>query len=92
MDFNKLKQRVETLWQEVQKIEQESGGDDSYTKAESDEKFLSKTDASTTYLSKTDAASTYVEPTDYATQTTGGTVKVWTTTSEDVITLHIATE
>lgn len=42
-----------------------SGGD-SYTKAESDNKFLAKTDASSTYLSKSDASSTYLSKTDAA--------------------------
>lgn len=33
-----------------------------------------------------------IGPSDYATQNTGGTVKAWTTTSGDVVTLHIATQ
>lgn len=40
-----------------------SGGD-SYTKAEADAKFLSKTDAASDYLSKSDASSTYQSKSD----------------------------
>ena len=79
--IGQIKQRLEILYQMVEDLEQ-SGAGEGYTKAQADAKFLSKTDA----------AATYIEPTDYATQTTGGTVKAWTTTSGDLITLHIATQ
>lgn len=51
MDFNKLKQRVEVLWQEVQRIEAEGGGgsSDAYTKAQTDILLAEKADKSTTY-------------------------------------------
>lgn len=42
--------------------------------------------------SLTTAVSAKIGATDYATQTTGGTVKVWTTTESGETTLHIATE
>lgn len=98
--YENIKQRLEILYQLVETLEQSAG--EGYSRAEADQKFLSKTDAaedyltkssaSTTYLSKTDAASTYVDFTDYATQNTSGVIKAWTTTSGDVITLHIATQ
>lgn len=42
--------------------------------------------------SLTTAVSAKIGVTDYATQTTGGTVKVWTTTESGETTLHIATQ
>lgn len=50
-----LKQRVEILAQEVKELQESGGGGgsvDAYTKAESDEKFLSKADAVSTYATK----------------------------------------
>lgn len=50
-----LKQRVEILAQEVKELQETGGGGsttDAYTKAESDEKFLSKADAVSTYATK----------------------------------------
>ena len=52
-----LKQRVEILAQEVKELQAEGGGGgggttDAYTKAESDEKFLTKTDAASNYQAK----------------------------------------
>lgn len=48
-----LKQRVEILAQKVDELEAGGGSTgDAYTKAESDEKFLSKTDAVSTYATK----------------------------------------
>lgn len=52
-----LKQRVEILAQELKDLIETGGGGggtiDAYTKAQSDEKFLSKADAVSTYASKT---------------------------------------
>ena len=50
-----LKQRVEILAQEVKELQETGGGGgttDAYTKAESDEKFLSKSDAAQNYQPK----------------------------------------
>lgn len=51
-----LKQRVEILAQELKDLIETGGGGggttDAYTKAQSDEKFLSKADAVSTYASK----------------------------------------
>lgn len=44
-----------------------SSSTDAYTKAQVDDKFLSKSDAGSTYLSKTDAASTYESKSDAST-------------------------
>lgn len=50
-DFIKLKQQLEILWQEVEKLEIEGGGgsSDSYTKAQTDTLLAAKADKSTTY-------------------------------------------
>jgi hypothetical protein len=42
--------------------------------------------------SLTTVVSTKIGAADYATQTTGGTVKVWTTTESGETTLHISTQ
>lgn len=48
-----LKQRVEILAQELKELQESGGGSvDAYTKAEADEKFLSKADAVSTYATK----------------------------------------
>jgi len=51
----------------------------------------SSTNKFVTSTEKTKIANS-ITATDYATQTTGGTVKVWTTTENGETTLHIATE
>lgn len=57
VDMNELlKQRVEILAQELKELIETGGGGggttDAYTKAESDEKFLSKSDAVSNYQPK----------------------------------------
>lgn len=52
MELAKIKQRLELLYQEVEKLEREGGGgggDDSYTKAQTDALLAEKADKSTTY-------------------------------------------
>ena len=49
-DFIKIKQQLEILWGEVERLEREGGGgDDSYTKAQTDALLAEKADKSTTY-------------------------------------------
>lgn len=51
MELAKIKQRLELLYQEVERLEREGGGggDDSYTKAQTDALLAEKADKSTTY-------------------------------------------
>lgn len=51
MELAKIKQRLEILWQEVERLEKESGGGsgDAYTKAETDTLLSAKADKSSTY-------------------------------------------
>lgn len=49
-DFVKIKQQLEILWNEVERLERESGSSsDSYTKAQTDTLLAGKADKSTTY-------------------------------------------
>lgn len=73
MELAKIKQRLELLYQEVEKLEREGGGgggDDSYTKAQTDALLAEKADKSTTYTKtqvdnalseKANAATTYTK-------------------------------
>ena len=51
MELAKIKQRLELLYQEVEKLEREGGGSptDAYTKAQTDALLNTKADKSTTY-------------------------------------------
>lgn len=53
MELSKLKQRLEILWQEVEKLEQEGGGGggptDAYTKAQTDALLAEKADVTSVY-------------------------------------------
>ena len=58
MEIAKIKQRLEILWKEVEKLEASGGGSggDSYTKAETDTLLSAKADKSSTYTkTETDA-------------------------------------
>ena len=72
MELSKIKQRLEILWQEVEKLEAEGGGGsgDAYTKAQTDALLAEKADKSTTYTKtqvdnalseKANAATTYTK-------------------------------
>lgn len=50
-----VKQKLSTLQDIINKAQAGGGGEDSYTKAEADAKFETKTNAASTYLPKTDA-------------------------------------